>query len=67
MWEGSVPPRQQPVKLQGAKFKTTEIPKFKFLKHTSILRHFKDKLVVNPAIVSDFKKALQRNHTKRLS
>ena len=24
MWDGSVPPRQQPVKVQGAKFKTTK-------------------------------------------
>ena len=25
VWDASVPPRQQPVKLQGAKFKTAEI------------------------------------------
>ena len=62
MWDGG----QQPVKLKGAKFKTTEIPELKFLKHISILHHFKDKLVVNPATVSDFKKALRRKHTKRL-
>jgi hypothetical protein len=30
---------------------------------TSILHHFKDKLVVSPTTVSDFKKALQRKHT----
>jgi hypothetical protein len=64
MWDGSIPPRQQPVKLQGAKFKTTEIPQLKFLKHTSILHHFKDTPVVNQATLSDFKKALRRKHNK---
>jgi hypothetical protein len=44
---GSVPRWQQPVKLQGAKFKTTEIPELKFLKHTSIIHHFKVKLLVS--------------------
>ena len=34
------------MKVQCAKFKTTEISSLKFLKHTSILHHFKDKLVV---------------------
>jgi hypothetical protein len=43
MWDGRVPPKQQPVKVQGAKFKTTEIPQLKFFKHTSISHHFKDK------------------------
>ena len=57
MWDGSVPPRQQPVKVQGAKFKTTN--KQKILKHTSILHHFEDTILINPATVSDFKKALQ--------
>ena len=36
------------------------------LKHTSISYHFKANLVVNPTTMSDFKKALQRKHTKRL-
>ena len=53
--------RQQPVKVQGAKFKTTEISQLKFLKHRCILYRFKGFLVVNPTTVSDFKKALQRN------
>ena len=41
-------PPQQPVKVQGAKFKTTKISKLKFLKHTSILHHFKDTILFNP-------------------
>jgi hypothetical protein len=43
-----------------------QISELKFLKHTSILHNFKDTLVVNPASVSDFKKALRRKYTKLL-
>ena len=59
-------PRKQPVKLQGAKYKSTEISSIKFLKHASIRHHFKDTILVNLATVSDFQNALQRKLHKRL-
>jgi hypothetical protein len=64
--DGSVPPRQQPVKLQGAvqiqnnRNTIIKIPQ----KYMYFLHYFKDKLVVNPATVSDLKNALRRKQTK---
>jgi hypothetical protein len=37
------------------------------MKDTSVIHRLKDELLVNPATVSDFKKALRRKHTMRLS
>jgi hypothetical protein len=51
MWDDSVPPRQQPVKVQGAKFKTTKISIKIPQAFTSILHHFKYNILINPATV----------------
>ena len=37
------------------------------MNHTSVIYRFKDELLVNPAIVSDFKKALRQKQTMILS
>jgi hypothetical protein len=45
----------------------TEIVKLNIHKNRSVRHRFKDELLVNPAAVSDFKMALRRKHTMRLS
>ena len=54
------------MKLQSAKFKNTLFKYLTFLK-MCVIHQNKALLLVNPAKVSDFKKALQRKHTMRLS
>uniref|UniRef100_A0A673YLE0 [histone H3]-trimethyl-L-lysine(4) demethylase n=1 Tax=Salmo trutta TaxID=8032 RepID=A0A673YLE0_SALTR len=45
---------------------TLEMLLLQFLKHMTILQHFKDKTLVNLTTLSDFKKALQRKQNIRL-
>ena len=47
----------QPVKYQGGKFKNNKMSQLNFLKHTTILHHFKDTLLLDVTTLSDFKKA----------
>uniref|UniRef100_A0A674CVN7 Poly(A)-specific ribonuclease PARN n=1 Tax=Salmo trutta TaxID=8032 RepID=A0A674CVN7_SALTR len=54
--DGWVKPHYTSPSTQGGKFKTTKISSFKFLKHMTVLHHFKDTLFLNATTLSDFKK-----------